>query len=298
VVDLRMSLLSLKASAETRLGRKLSAIRQGACVLFVWLLLAPAPITAQVVVEDLEVHLTVRAGDSQNLSAVVPIRNELEHAQQVRITLEDWSRDSVGANVFHPYKSMPGSCGDRLQVFPADLRIDARSQQSMRVVYTPAPSDTGCWAIAFIESVNAPKPNPTTEGSHLIVDVRTGVKVYVHREREVRAGILEDALVDAFWRRREATSGWRDTVAVHEAHTRFTNSGTAHLRVKSKIEIRDADAKLIRADEGGEYYMLPGAQVTMRFTLPTLPKGDYIAIILLDFGGDEISAAQVEFAVP
>lgn len=293
-----MTTLHIKASAVARMGRTLSAVRRGACVLFASLFLAPSALSGQLVVEDLEVHLTVKAGSSVNLSALVPIKNELEYAQQVRITLEDWSRDSVGANVFLPYKSTAGTCGDRLQVFPADLRIDAKSQQDMRVVYTPAPSDTGCWAIAFIESVNAPKPNPASQGSHLIVDVRTGVKVYVHREQEVRAGLLDDAFVDAFWRRREATSGWRDTVLVHEAHTRFTNTGTAHLRVRSKIELRDADAKLIRTDEGAEYYMLPGSAVTMRFTLPTLPKGDYIAIILLDFGGDEISAAQVEFAVP
>lgn len=267
-------------------------------MLFVCGFLAPASLSGQLAIDDLEVHFALRAGSSANLSALVPIKNELEYAQQVRITLADWSRDSLGVNVFHPYKSMPGSCGDRLQVFPADLRIDAQSQQSMRVVYTPAPADTGCWAVAFIESVNAPKPSPSSDGSHLIVDVRTGVKVYVHREQEVRAGVLDDAFVDAFWRRREPTSGWRDTVLVHEAHTRFTNTGTAHLRVRSKIELRDADAKLIRTEEGVEYYMLPGASVTMRFTLPTLPKGDYIAIILLDFGGDEISAAQVEFVVP
>jgi len=32
--------------------------------------------------------------------------------------------------------------------------------------------------------------------------------------------------------------------------------------------------------------------------VPELPPGDYVAIVLLDYGGDEIAAAQVEFKVP
>jgi hypothetical protein len=32
--------------------------------------------------------------------------------------------------------------------------------------------------------------------------------------------------------------------------------------------------------------------------IPALPPGDYVAIILLDYGDDEISAAQIDFRIP
>lgn len=260
--------------------------------------LLPAAVGAQqVVVEDLEVHLTLN--DTRNtLTQVIPVKNEETYALQVRALLSDWYRDSTGRNLFVEPGALPRSCASRMEIFPTNLQVAPGATELIRVSYTPAPNDSGCWTAVLIETVQPPRTPNATEGSFLTVEVRTGVKVYVHAKDPVSAGEIQSADIDLFWRRADPRSRGRDTVQVREAVLVFANTGTAHLRVRTSIEIRDVDARMIRREDGPEYPMTPGAEVQMHFPLLGLAVGNYIAVILLDYGGAEISAAQVDFRVP
>jgi hypothetical protein len=238
--------------------------------------LLPAGLGAQVVVDELEVHFRPTA-DTAQISRVIPVRNELGRAQQVRLQLGDWQRDSLGSNVFAPHGTTPGSCGERIQIFPTTFQVAA---------------------VVFVETVNPPRAVTAEQGSFLTVELRTGVKIYVHAPNATMSGEVESAEMGSFRRRTDARGGSADTVQVRESVVRFANTGTEHLRVKTTLEIRDAEARLIRQVAGKEYYMTPGAVVNMHHVIPTLPAGQYIAIVLLDFGGDEISAAQIDFRIP
>jgi hypothetical protein len=68
--------------------------------------------------------------------------------------------------------------------------------------------------------------------------------------------------------------------------------------LKTTIEIRDVDGLLLQKVSAPEALITPNAVRDQRITLPTLAKGDYVALVMVDFGGDEITAAQVEFKVP
>jgi len=264
--------------------------------LWVHVLGAPS-LGAQVSVEELEVHLQLRR-DTAALTQVIPVRNEESRVQQVRLSIGDWYRDSLGHNQFVDASSTPGSCGQRLRVFPMTFQIAPGATELIRVSYTPTPADTGCWSIVFVETVTPPAPKPSGQGSFLTIEIRTGVKVYVHRRDARRAGVVEDASVELAWRPRDPDAGTRDTVQVREMNVRFANTGTAHIRVKSSLELRDGAGVLLQTIEGGEAPMTPGAVRWIPVRLPALPPGAYIAVALLDYGGDEIAAAQVDFRVP
>lgn len=267
-------------------------------VLALMIGLLPVVLPAQVTVEELEVHLRL-TGAQQPLGQVIPIKNEESRVQQVRITVADWYRDSLGRNVFVEPGTVPESCGGRLSVFPTEFQIAPGATELVRVNYEPSVGDDGCWSIVFVETVQPPPTNPQAQGSFLTIEIRTGVKVYVHAVNPVRAGVIEAADVDLFWRRVDAEAGSRDTVQVREAVVRFRNTGTAHYRVKSTLELRGSDARLLQTGAGPEISMTPGSWVDIHVPIPTgLAPGDYIAIVLLDFGGAEISAAQIDFRIP
>ena len=260
-------------------------------------LLGVATLGAQVSVEELEVHLQLRR-DTAALTQVIPVRNEETRAQQVRITMGDWVRDAFGSNQFLAANSTPNACGQRLQVFPSTFQVAPGATEFVRVTYSPAPADTGCWAIAFVETVQPPVPRPDGQGSFLTLEIRTGVKVYVHRANPLREALVQDAEVAMRWRTKDPASGTRDSVLVREATVLLANSGTAHLRVKTTLEIRDREAKLLQTIDGGAVPMTPGAARFIPIRIPPLPFGDYIAVMLLDYGGDEIAAAQLDFRIP
>jgi P pilus assembly chaperone PapD len=252
---------------------------------------------AQVVVEELEVHLRLTGAQDQ-VGQLIPVKNELDRPQQVRVTIGDWYRDSLGRNVFVDAGSLESTCGDRIQVFPTNFVLAPKSTEFVRVQYSPTASDDGCWSIVFIETVQPPRANPANEGSFLTLELRTGVKIYVHHPNPVRSGAVEAADVDLFWRRVDPQARSDDTTLVREAVVRFANTGTAHYRLKAELEIRDANAQLLHRLPAREFPMTPGAWVDLHLPMPTLAPGDYIAIVLLDFGGDDISAAQIDFRVP
>jgi P pilus assembly chaperone PapD len=262
-------------------------------------LLAPVvPAAAQVSVTDLELHLQLK-GDTGTLTQVIPVKNEQTTTQQVRVLVGDWVRDSLGNNQFtEPASGGSERCGARLRVFPTNFQIAPGATELIRVSYSPAAQDEGCWAIAFIETAAPPARRPDAQGSFLTLEIRTGVKIYVHRQDAHRAGIVESADVALVWRPRRGATNRRDTTQVREATVLFANTGTAHLKVRTSLEIRDLQARLLHTVPGPDAYLVPGSARYIPIALPDLGPGGYVAIVLLDYGGDEIAAAQVEFRVP
>lgn len=262
-----------------------------------WVHLLSAPLGAQVSVEELEVHLQLRR-DTAALTQVIPVRNEESRAQQVRVTLGDWVRDSIGNNQFLPAKSTRTSCGDRVRVFPATFQIAPGATELVRVSYQPTPADSGCWSIVFIETVTPPVARPDGQGSFLTLEIRTGVKIYVHQAGAFRDGSVQSGEVAVRWRLKDPRSGSRDSVLVREATVLLVNSGTAHLRVNGVLEVRDSAGTLLHTVSGTDVPMTPGSARYIALRIPELPKGEYIAVMLLDYGGDEIAAAQMDFLIP
>ncbi len=262
------------------------------------LFVTPArPAQAQVSVEELEVHLQL-ARQRAPMTQVIPVKNDERRAQQVRVSLGDWVRDSLGNNVFLEANTTATSCGSRLQVFPQTFQIAPGATELVRVAYEPTPADSGCWSIVFIETVTPPPARPDGQGSFLTIEIRTGVKVYVHRPDALRGGNVLDAVVEQVWRLVDPMSGRLDSVHVREVHVTYVNSGTAHARVKATLEVRATDARLLHAVPAGEFPMTPGATRLIPIRLPDLPSGDYVAIVLLDYGGDDVTAAQIDFRIP
>lgn len=267
-----------------------------ALALFMGLASLPEAARAQVAVDELEMHF--RLGGARALATqLVPVRNEQDRVQQVRVVIGDWARDSLGRNQFLGAGTHESTCGARLQVFPMTFQIAPGAVENVRITYDPA-DDVGCWAIVFFETVAQPRADPDRPGSFLTISVRTGVKVYVHAAGARRAGEITFADVVEAWQPRQRAGAPLDSVRVRQADLRFVNSGTAHLKVRPTIEIRDVTGALLHKVNGPEGYMTPKSLRDFAITLPDLRSGGYTALLLLDYGGDEITAAQIEFQVP
>lgn len=255
---------------------------------------AARPVLAQFTVEELEMHVTVRPGTP--VTRLIPVRSDIDSTQQVRVTLRDWMRDSTGSNVLLDYNSTARGCGSRLEVFPLTFQLPPRATEFIRVTYTPsAPADSGCWAIVLSETVRPPQAN-TGAGSVVTITTLMGVKVYVHAVEERAEGTIVSADVEEFWERPTPTA--TDSSFVRQFAARFANTGTAHLVVKSTVEVRDEGGRIVSLLSAADAYITPGAYRDILVRVPDLPRGRYVAVMLFDFGGQEITAAQVELVLP
>lgn len=79
---------------------------------------------------------------------------------------------------------------------------------------------------------------------------------------------------------------------------RFKNDGEASLYPEGKIEIRDAGGEVFDSLEVAPFLVLPNRTRGVKFNYgANLDAGEYLAVVLLDFDGQFLVAAQNQFEV-
>lgn len=264
-----------------------AARRRGHFVAFaVVLALHARGLDAQVAVDELELHVVLRPG-ATSITQTFHAANTAGVAANATISLQDWDRSEGGENRYYPLGTLPGSCGSHVKVFPSVLLLDARSAQTVRVTVDSADAiPRGCYTILFVESP------PSTHGpsaSAIAYSVRYGIKLYVERETPP-LGEVTAVSIDRQGRA-EGDGGRQLTVAFH-------NSGARQTMTHGSVEVRRLDDSVAAKIDVPEFPTLPGATRRLAMPLPTLPKGRYVLLALLDYGGQEIAAGQVSLEVP
>lgn len=259
------------------------ARRERLSVLAALLLLGTLPIRVegQVAVDQSELFLAT----GPQTGGVFNVVNDGDAALQARIYLNDWDRGEAGENRFSPVGTMRGSCGSRVTVFPAVVRVAPHTSQPVRVSAEGTDS-LACWTIAFVET-----SQPGASGGVVRVgyNIRLGVKIYLLPPGLTRAAVLE-ALTPTMTRLRDSSE------AQAVAYT-LVNVGTAPIVVRGKIEFRRADNSVAASTPIAEVPMLPDSRRLASTLLPALPPGRYIALALFGYDGDEDIAAQTEIEV-
>ena len=256
------------------------------------------PASAQLLVDPLEVTM-VTAGASR-VSASFSMANTSDKPVQASITRQDWDRVENGDNRFLPAGTSGASCGAILSVSPLSIRIEPHTSRIVRLgVQNAAALSKECWDIVFVEEV----PQRAAAGVNSLQYIfRTGVKVYVAPPGLKRDGAVEDMAVEDVPVPATASSTPAKTVVAATAATkkqisvRFHNAGGMHLLAKGRLEFRRLDNSLATQVPITEFPTLPGATRKVMVDVPSgLAPGDYVVLALIDFGGAELVAGQIEF---
>lgn len=239
---------------------------------------------AQFAIDKTEISLNPR--DSLSRTAILLVRNEGTERSQATIKIEDWDRSEDGTNRFYTAGSHPKSCAKGLSVFPLSVTLAPGESQSIRITYDPkatgaavAPVPSECWSVVLVEHL---LPRPAADGRTLYYTLRTGAKIYVEPTGLTKDGQVADVVV------RSATHG-KDEIEVA-----FENTGTSHVVAKGRLEFRRADNTTAATVDLPLAYVLPGATGRVKTVQPTLPKGKYLILAVMDYGGHELAAAQLE----
>ncbi|HET9982925.1 MAG TPA: fimbria/pilus periplasmic chaperone [Longimicrobiales bacterium] len=257
-------------------GAVLAAV--AACVLG----LGPGaePAAAQLAVDRFELGL--EPGDPSLRTGVVAVRNEGTAAVQAELRIEDWDRGEDGTNRWFARGTVPGSCGAALDVFPRQIRLEPGDAQSVRVLLSPAaPADRECWGALVVETV---QPR-TVNGREVAYVVRTAVKVYAGPP-----GLAADGVVGEM--RMAPAAGTQPGATLSVA---FDNAGARHLEGRGRVEFRRPDNSVAARVELPELYVLPGARRRVAVPVPALAPGRYVALAIVDYGGEEVAAGQIEY---
>lgn len=255
--------------------------------------------SAQLLVDPLEVTM-ITAGTNR-VSASFTLANTSDEVVQASITRSDWDRVENGDNRFLPVGSSGTSCGAMLSVSPLSIRVEPHTSRIIRLaIQTAAPVTKECWDIFFVEEV--PR-RASSKGNSLQYIFRTGVKVYVAPPGLSRDGAVENmAVEDVPVTPSTASSTPAKPVSnaplatKRQISVRFHNTGTMHLVAKGRLEFRRLDNTLATQVPIPEFPTLPGATRKVMLDIPAgLAPGDYVVLALIDFGGAELVAGQIDF---
>ena len=254
------------------------------------------PAAAQLLVDPLEV--TILAPGTDRVAASFSLTNTTDAPVQATVSRSDWDRVENGDNRFLPAGSTGKSCGQMLSVSPLSLRIEPHTSRVVRLaVQTNAALSRECWDIVFVEEV---PQRAATKGNSLQYIFRTGIKVYVAPPGLPRDGAIENMeIVDAVAKasgnpaRPASTAA---TPAKKQVAIRFHNTGGMHVIAKGHLEFRRLDNSLAREVPIEEFPTLPGATRRVLVDIPPdLAAGDYVVLALIDFGGNELVAGQIDY---
>jgi hypothetical protein len=209
------------------------------------------------------------------------------------VTIGDWERAIDGTNQYNDtIGKMSGSCLKTISVFPTNLRIAPRQAQTVTVTYTGDVRTTSCWAIVYVGT--APQPQASSSGAQVTVQILQGVKVYV--EPPTGRPDLQIDSVDTGRHTPTTQEQMRDTVGT-DVIALVHNPGLIQARVRGRVEYRTLKDSLVAQHPIDEFPILPSAQRRVRSKIPQLAPGHYVALVILDFGGPELVAAQIELDV-
>lgn len=142
------------------------------------------------------------------------------------------------------------------------------------------------WGIIFFESGPAQERQ---EGGGIGIRVRTrvGHVVYVDVGRVVRSGRIQGV-------RYQPPSGREGAVL----RVVFQNTGNGVLRLKGRVEVRDAQGKVVAQALVPETASLPGAthEVPAPLEKPLSP-GRYVVLAVLDYGEASLIAGEARLEV-
>ncbi len=255
--------------------------------------------SAQLLVDPLE--LTLLTAGSNRVSGSFSLSNTSDAVVQATITRQDWDRAENGDNRFLPAGTSGGSCGTILSASPLSIRVEPHTSRIIRVgVQNAAALTKECWDIFFVEEI---PQRAAVKGNSLQYIFRTGVKVYVAppglgRDAAVENMGIEDAPVMASASKLpgKLTVNTTPPVTKRQISIRFHNTGAMHLLAKGRLEFRRLDNTLATEVPITEFPTLPGSVRKVMVDVPAgLTPGDYVVLALIDFGGAELVAGQIDY---
>lgn len=276
-------------------GRRELGTNRALPLFCAFIALSASPLRAQLTVDQLEIAVT--PSESGRVMTTFVVSNSGSSPAQAIVSREDWDRAENGENRFVPSGSTPNTCGTLMSVFPTAFRIEPGASQTIRVAVEKAPNPPKeCWDIFFVQEL-AQKRAATRTGLQYIL--RTGVKVYVvPAGMKLNASITSMRLENVGSRLASGQKASASPPVRQQISIEFTNNGQVHLSGKGRIEFRRLDNSIAAQIPIAEFPTLPGAMRRLELDVPpTIPAGNYIALALIDFGGSEIAAGQLELTL-
>lgn len=240
------------------------------------------PLSAnELTVSPPRIELTVEPG--RTIEDNIMVTGRFAQPTRIRIRAADYSLRENGDFRLEAPGAQPRSLAKWLSVSPAEFVLAGNRAQ--RVNYRlkfPAEIAGGYWGAVLVESL---PPAPDLQDAKVGVTVAARVAVILYA-KTARGGVLDGRVTDV-------SAQWRPEGRLDLAAT-FVNDGNLMARIKGRFEIRSAaENKTLAKIPFEDLPVLPGGTRRLTAQRPgRLDPGNYLVLVMVDFGGRHIVAGQ------
>jgi hypothetical protein len=225
--------------------------------------------------------VVLQAQPGARVEGAVRFTNPGGDALPLRLYLSDWTFDDVGNFVFEDVATTHRSASAWLSFQPTALEVAPSASEVVRYDLTvPEGLAPGTyWTVLFAES----EPGDPTPGQpSAAISVRVGHIVYV----QVPPLTIDGAILGIF--------GAPPTADVprYRMLVQYANTGDGAQGVEGQLSVRDARGEPVIEAAIDRQVVLPESTRVFQIDLVgPLPAGDYTALVVLDYGDDELEVA-------
>ncbi len=238
-------------------------------------------------IDPARAEVVLKPGEEK--TGVVTVLNyDEESPVHVRAYVQDLVYLPDGSNDFLPVGSTPWSLGDAVKIGPTEFDIPVGKQEQVRyVVSLSKEAKGGRYGVIFFETATPPSEFRRVGAT---VNVRLGTILLVTVEgTSVFKAKLTGMSVDAKDKDKAVEIS---CMVYNDSNILIRPSGTVKIIDEKKTEVATID---VNKEKAG---ILP--QTNRKFSVKSkekLPKGNYFAQLVLDYGGEALLGAQSSFAI-
>jgi hypothetical protein len=242
--------------------------------------------------------IDVRLAPGKSATGSFLVINNSEEPAHVQVRVEDFERTPDGGVRLLPPGSLPNSLADFISVFPQEFTLAGGRGQTQEVVFTislPEGAGGPHWSILLVQEVPPTEDQddgpPDEDGKNAQARLRVNFGVQI-RQVDLTNAINDGKITDM------AVLLPRGDRSL-EIVTEYKNTGTLFQRPQGEVRIIDARGEIVRTVEIFPFWVLPGGVRHLEIPVEdALPPGEYVALTVLDFGGDFLVAGQARFSLP
>lgn len=265
-------------------------------VIAATILLSATPCHANFNVSPMVVEIEAAPGDSY--SGAFDVVNGSSAAEPVHVFMENWDMLSHGEYAQVKSGGTARMCSGWVTL--GATRFDAPGGGRSQVNYTvnvPRNAEGSYWTFVLFEGEKKPEP-PANNGDGVQVFISTRIRFAVRLVVNVAKGSKAKAAVGALEVAPPPAKGdMKD--AAFLVNLLLNNSGNTYVKTHGYVEIRNLDgASMAKLDVPG-FYVFPGHDRWVSVPVKVaLPPGEYLALNVIDYGGDELVAGETHFTSP
>lgn len=253
-------------------------------------------VQAQIGISALSVDVNLPPGGS--FTGAFEVINSSDQPREFTVELKDYERNIEGGLVLLNAGTHPRSLAKFLSFTPAQFALASKQKQLITFkIEIPATERGPHWAALAVTSPAPssgaqPPPPPPGQQPSIPVSIGTAEQFVVKiRHTDPTNAVNRGRIVSVQTLLPEREKPLRIVVE-------YENTGTTFQIAKTQLRIVNAKGEIVVQKAAEEMAMLPGGK--RRLEIPVTEKlssGTYLALVIIDFGGDFLVAGQVRFQI-